>query len=91
MQRPSPGPVVGLLVAPLVAFCFSAASGAFMAAVVPAEKWSAAWWAVAPLWLLVEVVFEACVHLLGSYSSAARVLTTVAVFAGFYGAWFLTR
>jgi hypothetical protein len=85
-------------VAPLVviaAATFSALLGAgagiLMAYVAPGDKFSWAGLAVAPLWLLLEIVFELIVGIFGAYSRIARVSVTSAVLLGFYIAWFSIR
>ena len=82
---------VAVAVATLIAALLSFGLGVFMARIAPAHKFSLGGLAVAPLWLLLEVVFEAVVAIFGSFSRVARVLVTAAVLISFYVAWFVIR
>ena len=66
-------------------------SGALMAWVAPSDDFSWAGLAVLPLWFLLEVFLEGVVAVLGSRTRATRIASGVAVFAGFYFAWFALR
>lgn len=66
-------------------------SGAAMARIAPQNKFSWAGLAIAPLWFLLELFFESIVAILGAYVKVVRVASTIAVVAGFYVAWFLSR
>lgn len=83
------------LLASLAATAFSALLGAsaaiLMAHVAPGDKFSWADLAVAPLWLLLEIVFEFIVAIFGAYSRVARVSVTIAVLLGFYVVLFSIR
>jgi len=66
-------------------------SGTLMAWLAPPDKFSWAGLVVAPLWLLLEVFFEAIVGILGHRTKATRIASTIAVLVGFYVAWFALR
>ncbi|WP_139215502.1 hypothetical protein [Lysobacter sp. cf310] len=75
----------------VVATVLGFGSGALMAWIAPSDKFSWAGLAVAPLWLLLEIYFEAVVAILGNKAKATRIASTIAVLAGFYIAWFALR
>lgn len=62
-----------------------------MARIAPDDKFSWAGLAIAPLWIVLEFFFEGVVEVLGSYSKAVRVISLLALLAGFYIAWFALR
>jgi len=68
-----------------------ACSGVLMAWIAPANKFSWAGLAVAPLWLLLEFFFDGVVGVLGTNAKAVRVGCIIAVLAGFYVPWFALR
>ena len=82
---PSLGYAVGVTV---LAGILGAGSGALMAWIAPSDKFSWAGLAIAPLWLLLEIYFEAVVAILGRRAKVTRVASTIAVLVGFYIAWF---
>lgn len=84
-------PVLATLMASVIAALLGVGSGVVMAHVAPGEKFSLAGLAVAPLWLLLEIVFELVVGLFGPYSRFARIAVTASVLIGFYIAWFVVR
>ena len=87
----SPLSWVSALVLVVVAAVLGLSSGALMAHIAPNDKFSLVGLAVAPLWLLLEVYFEGVVGALGAWSKGMRLLASIAVLAGFYGAWFAFR
>jgi hypothetical protein len=62
-----------------------------MAKIAPENKFSWAGLAIAPLWFGLEIFFEGVVAVLGAHAKAVRILSIVAVIAGFYVAWFALR
>jgi len=80
-----------VLVASGISGVLGVGAGMLMATIAPGDNFSWAGLAVAPLWLVLEVVFELVVGLFGTYSRIARISVTVALLLGFYAAWFLVR
>ena len=76
---------LAIVVAAFLGFC----SGALMAHVAPAHKFSWAGLLVAPLWFVLELFFEAVAGVLGARSRFVRIATSVCVVGGFYIAWFV--
>jgi len=74
-----------------VAIALGLASGALMVRLTPVNEFSWVGLALIPLWFLQEVVFELAVGVLGERSKAVRVLSTLALMAGFCVAWFAFR
>ena len=66
-------------------------AGIVMAMLAPSDTFSWAGLAVAPLWILLEIVFESHTELVGYSSGTARVAAGVALLGSFYVAWFLVR
>ena len=83
--------VIATISASAIAALLGAGAGVAMAQVAPNDKFSWAGLAVAPLWLLLEIVFELFVGVFGSYSRIARIAVTTALLLGFYIAWFVVR
>lgn len=66
-------------------------TGALMSRLAPEDKFSWAGLAIAPLWLLLEILFEGIVAIIGVYAKAVRIASTIVVVTGFYLAWFMSR
>jgi hypothetical protein len=62
-----------------------------MTSISPGDKFSWAGLAVAPLWLLLEIVFEFNVGMFGARSRLARIVATTTLLLGFYVTWFAIR
>jgi cation transport ATPase len=82
---------VGALALVVLAGVLGFGSGALMAHVAPNDKFSLVGLVVAPLWVMLELYFEAVVGVLGVRSKGMRLLSTIAVLASFYIAWFAFR
>ena len=89
-RAPSQSPVVATLAIVTAAF-LGLCSGTLLARIEPADKFSWVGLAVAPLWLVLEVFFEAVTAVFGARSRFVRIATLVAVLGGFYIAWFAFR
>jgi hypothetical protein len=83
--------VTSTILASAIAALLGVAAGVAMAHVAPNVKFSWAGLAVAPLWFLLEIVFELFVGVFGSYSRVARIVVTTSLLLGFYIAWFAAR
>ena len=88
---PSKNSALPVLAIAVLACLLGASAGALLGWLAPADKFSWAGLAVAPLWLLLELYFEGVVVALGHRTKAARISSTIAVLVGFYVAWFATR
>ena len=75
----------------ILATSLGAGAGALLGKVAPSDEYSLAGLAAIPLWLMLEVYFEGIVEILGRYSKAIRLVTTIAVLAGFYIAFYIVR
>jgi len=70
---------------------FGLGAGTLMARFTPENKFSWAGLAIAPLWLLIEILFEGVIASIGAYTKAVRIASTLSVVVGFYIAWFIVR
>ena len=76
-----------LAFASLLAALFGAILGAAMSWAAPGAKFTWVGLLAAPLWLVVEFLFEA-IGLLGAHSKAARLFVSIAALLGFYSVFF---
>jgi hypothetical protein len=75
----------------ILATSLGAGAGALLAKVAPSDEYSLAGLAAVPLWLMLEIYFEGIVEILGAYSKSIRLVTTIALLAGFYVAFYIVR
>ncbi len=75
----------------LLAGLLGLGSGVLMARLAPQNKFSWAGLAIAPLWLFLEIFFEGVVAIVGGYAKVVRIVSSIAVVASFYIAWFMFR
>lgn len=90
-ERTGPETIVPIVVAIVIYALVGAAAGIMMARISPSDKFSWAGLAIAPIWLLLEVVFEILIAIFGAYARVARLLVTLALLLSFYIAWFAMR
>lgn len=79
---------VASAIATVVSALLGVGSGILLANIAAGDNFSMAGLAVAPLWLLLEIVFELIVGVFGSHARFARIAVTTALLIGFYSGWF---
>ena len=68
----------------IFASILGALSGLLMSLIVPSDKYSWAGLAIVPIWLLLEIYFEGISDGFRQYDKVIRVVSTIALIAGFY-------
>ena len=77
--------------ATLVAITLGVGTGVLLAKIAPEDKFSWLGLLLAPLWLLLEFVFELLVGVYNLHSKAARTAGIAGLLLSFYATWFVMR
>ena len=77
--------------ATVVAAALGAIAGGLAASKLPSDKFLWTGFVLAPLLVLLELLFKHVVGLFGGNANTARFTLVAAIVIGFYGTWFLVR
>lgn len=68
----------------IFAAIIGALSGLLMSLIVPSDQYSWAGLAIVPIWLLLDIYFEGISDIFGHYGKVVRIVSIIALVAGFY-------